>query len=219
MYCTKAISRGAGGCFVVNWRNENDRPAGRPNAGTVAMNISPEGFTRFYAFGSNGILTPSVRLDSEDPKFVPKVCVVCHAGATPVPATGDLGSVFREFETSLLKAPTGVSAGQMEASWLGLNDAVRAANQSVRSEAEGAAEGTDFAKARTVGHITGELYGGPSATTSVPLGSQGAPASWDQAGDPLPLRTAKLALWRSVVAPSCMPCHRAIQDFDWADYL
>jgi hypothetical protein len=53
----------------------------------VAMDytISPgvnsnQPFIRFYIFGPNGQLLPSVNLDGRREKFVPGTCVVCHGG-------------------------------------------------------------------------------------------------------------------------------------------
>ncbi len=44
------------------------------------------------------------------------------------------------------------------------------------------------------------------------------PPSWDRASDRTALRSAKLVMWRDVVAPSCMPCHRTLESYDWAEY-
>src|SRR5439155_1873484 len=55
MVCTTTINRGVGGCRVRNWRKEGDKnPANTGNLGTVTMDVSRDGFTRFYVFGPDG---------------------------------------------------------------------------------------------------------------------------------------------------------------------
>jgi mono/diheme cytochrome c family protein len=62
-------------------------------------------FTRFFIFGPDGSLLPSINLDFEDEKFVPGVCIACHggdhyAGAFPEDGTGqaDVGAHFLPYD-------------------------------------------------------------------------------------------------------------------------
>src|SRR5262249_39044147 len=126
----------------------DDPGSGRPNRGTVAMNVSPEGFARFYVFLPTADLSISALLDSEGPKFVPRVCTDCHQGSSPHPAdNADVGSIFREFEASLLEPAPGQTFAQMQAAVASLNTAIRGANLAIRSEAQGSPFGVDHSKA------------------------------------------------------------------------
>ena len=43
--------------------------------------MNAAGITRFYAFTPDGTISPSVALDSEGQKFLPRVCDSCHGGS------------------------------------------------------------------------------------------------------------------------------------------
>jgi hypothetical protein len=211
MTCTSSIRRGVGGCMVTNYKNETDKAQHRPNLGTVAMNVSPEGFTRFYVFLPNGVLSPSALLDDEGPKFAPRLCTVCHGGgrAAAPDTKPDLGSIFREFQPTQLEAETGLSRPDAEAEWFALNQAIRTANQSVRGESEGGPAGIDHAKA-AMGAYLDALYpdlAPPARTLTDPALT---PVSWQS-------DAKNTTLWNKVVAPYCMGCHRHNAD-DWSVY-
>ena len=139
MSCSAQIGRGVGGCVVTNWQNETDPSLGVPNRGSVAMDISSAGVTRFYVFGPDDVLTPKARLDSEGDKFVPRICTVCHGGSYPQPGTSsDLGAMFHEFEPSSFQLRSGIDQAGAEQEWFALNQRVRGANTQIRREAEGA---------------------------------------------------------------------------------
>jgi len=205
MTCTQLIARGVGGCFVTNWSTPEDpTTAGTPNQGTVAMNVSSDGFARFYVFLPDGKLSPSAVLDQEGPKFLPRLCTVCHSGANPQPGkNADLGSVFREFEPELLETRPGITRVQAEQEWFRLNRVVQQANHAIRSEADGSPYGTDHAK-KSVNDRIDTLY--------IPGGEPDkVPDSWSQAGP-----EAK-QLWSKVMVPYCLACHRH-NLYDWTDY-
>lgn len=204
MTCTDVVARGVGGCSVTNWDAPNDIHEGKPNKGTVAMNVSAEGFTRFYVFLPDGRLSPSAVLDEEGPKFAPRLCTVCHSGSSPKPGENpDLGSVFREFEPDLLEARPDISRVTAEQEWFRLNRVVAQANLAIRGESEGAPRGTDHAK-RSVNDRIEALY--------IPGGEPDAlPPSWAAADD-----DAK-ALWKHVIVPYCLNCHRH-NAYDWTNY-
>jgi hypothetical protein len=210
MECTLTIGRGDGGCVVTNWANEEDRTGGGQPLGAVAMDVSPDGYTRFYAFGPDGALSPTVVLDSEGEKALPRVCAECHAGSYDG-SSSDMGSIFREFEPSLLQPPTGADPGEMEQEWFAFNQVVRSANEAVRGEAEGGPRGVDHAKSAENAYID-SIY----AQTSPPVSRDVSdplhlPPSWASGDD------ATRSLWTDVVARSCMPCHRTNR-VDFSDY-
>jgi hypothetical protein len=210
MTCTQTIHRGVGGCAVTNYKNETDKAQHQANLGTVAMNVSPDGFARFYVFLPNGTLSPSALLDSEGPKFLPRLCTVCHGGHPAAPDTQpDLGSIFREFMPSQLQAQTGLARPDAEAQWFALNQAIRTANQSIRGEAEGAPAGVDHAKA-AMSALLDQLYPDLAPPARSLIDPAITPVSWTC--DP-----KNTKLWTSLVAPYCMGCHRHNAD-DWSVY-
>ncbi len=224
MYCTKSIAPGKGGCMVRNWREEEDLEligAGSlANLGTVAMNVSPEGFTRFYAFAPDGKISPVAVLDSEGPKAIPNLCTPCHGGTRWVAgaASADLGSIFREFEPSLFNRRDGgtaqfpgINEAQYDKELFDLNMAVLSANKSLRSEADGAPADFDKWKAGVIDYIDNDLY--ESKNPANPISREAndpahIPESWATGGTDGQV-AAKEQLWMDVVHPYCMGCHRA----------
>jgi hypothetical protein len=135
---------------------------------------------------------------------MPRLCTVCHSGAKPNPATSeDLGSVFREFETSLLEARPGITQVQAEQEWFHLNRVVQEANLAIRSESEGSPYGTDHAK-QAINDRIDALY--------IPGGEpDGVPASWAK------VDAETQNLWKKVIVPYCVACHRHNLD-DWTQF-
>jgi hypothetical protein len=218
MTCSTAINRGSGGCAVTNWKNETDRDRGLPNLGTVAMSISPNGDTQFFVFLPDGTLSPSALLDAEGPKFVPRLCTVCHGGvAGPEPGTSsNLGSIFREFQVSQLGQRAHITDAQQQQELYNLNQAIRQANLALRSEAEGGADGIDHRKA-AMEQVVVQLY----PRTQPPVARRVddpalIPPSW-QNGATADERAQKHAVWQQLVAPACMACHRH-NLLDWSSY-
>jgi hypothetical protein len=214
MTCSQTLARGGGGCFVTNYRNEGDKAAGAANLGTVAMNVSAGGFTRFYAFGPDGTLSPSVALDTEGPKFLPRVCATCHGGLYRAPSA-DVGSVFREWEPSLLQEPSNADSAALATQFYALNQAARSANVAVHAQSEGAPFGTDHAKAAQNAYIDAiYVQSSPpvSRTISDPFH---LPSAWNLPSDPN--ATLIQAMWTQFVNQSCMGCHR-LQPLDFSNY-
>jgi hypothetical protein len=229
MTCTKRFVRGGpGGCVVVNYLDENANggrvAADDDNDGTVGMSLTRDGFVHFALYepyvNESGIAEPDsvesttlAQLDDENTKTAPHVCVNCHGGAI---AEGqdllqkpDLGSVFREFEPSLLQAAPGVSQADAEQQWYDLNQAALAANAALRGESEGAIAGLEHTRAAVGDHIRA-LYDGLGAPSSHPdppfsraVGApELVPPSW-RAQD-----QSTQTMWSSLVNPYCMQCHR-----------
>jgi len=217
MKCTQYIGRGIGGCMVRNWADPSEVDSGVPDLGTVTMNVSAEGITRFYVFAPGGALSPAAILDDEGEKFVPHVCIACHNGSYEGTSQGsDLRAVFREFEPSMLEAAPG--QGNASTEWYQLNQVVRSANTSLRAEAEGATAGIDHAKAAQASYIRA-MY-----TSTVPIQALDVrspahlPPSWGETLNvPPKLVAAKRKLFTDLVNPYCMTCHRT-NDTDWGKY-
>lgn len=235
MNCTASLARGQGGCWVRNWENEediNDRNA--EDLGTVAMDVSPEGFTRFYVFGPDGVLSPRAILDAEGGKFSPQLCTTCHGGQlTPPGANPDMGSIFREFEPSLLvlrnelRARGADGRRLAEREFAALNRAIQSANRAIRGESEGGAAGVTRAKESVLSHLQAIYRATPNAlegSTVQPISGDvrdrdpaNMPPSWatDASAE---LATAKRNLWAVVVNPYCMNCHR-FNSVDFTNYV
>jgi hypothetical protein len=241
MVCTKRFQRGGpGGCRVTNWNRPDEPKLQLPPLGTVTMAVSERGFVLFAGYTPNPsapddetrtLNTNRVVLDSEleggflAGKDAPYVCQNCHGGTHHVDqgktwawqAVPDPGSIFREFEPTLLEARPGISRQQAEQEWYELNQTIVAANAMLRSEAQGAQRGVDHAKQAIEQHVH-EMYDGlgePASHSDPPfsrtLDDMAMPPSWRNA-DP-----ASQALWSKVVNPYCMGCHR-INPFDWSRY-
>jgi glucose/arabinose dehydrogenase len=223
MACTKTIGRGQGGCRVRNWNDEADPTTpGKKNLGTVCMDVTADGITRFFVFDPDGILTPTAVLDAEGEKFAPQLCTPCHSGQYKGPnSDGDLGSIFREFEPSLLAKRSGITQAAAELEWFNLNEAIRKANKAIRSQAEGGPAGIDAAKANMESYVV-DIYAQTSPPTSRPITDPfHIPPSWRrQTGESAALGEAKAKLWTELVNPWCMGCHRnnRVLFFDYAEF-
>ncbi|MDB4954504.1 MAG: Glutamate synthase large chain [Myxococcales bacterium] len=225
MVCTAKVGRGVGGCRVRNWRNEADKnPALTGNLGTVTMDVSPEGFTRFYVFGPDGKLSTSAVLDSEGKKFIPELCTTCHSGKYAGPGgSPDLGSIFREWEPRSdlsANAPSGqatilvqestLTRSQAQEKWAVLNDAAHTANAALRTEAQGAVTGTDHAIAGTNDYIDALYSSRNPVVVRAPDDSALMPRTWGpRTGESAALVNAKANTWVTVASRYCMGCHRS----------
>ncbi|MBS1118579.1 MAG: Glutamate synthase large chain [Deltaproteobacteria bacterium] len=236
MVCTKTIGRGVGGCRVRNWKDEaakNDAQKG--NLGTVTMDVSPEGFTRFYVFGPDGNLSTSAVLDSEGKKFIPELCTTCHGGKyAGAGSSPDLGSVFREWEprsdlfatappvegtqAPILIQESAVSRDQAQALWASLNDIAHAANTSLATEAQGAAHNTDHSVAEVNKYIE-DIYSSRSPlVVREPNDPVLMPPSWAaRPGESGALTAAKASVWVNLTSRYCAGCHRGTT-LDLSDY-
>jgi len=215
MRCTQTITPGVGGCCVTNWNDEADvtNPLSTPDLGTVCMNVASaaEGaFTRFYVFGpdtqthdvdSKRKLQTFAVLDDEkgdgltedDKKFVPNLCTPCHGGQRyKTGGSADIGSVFREFEPSLLTQGA-LNGAAYEQRLFDLNQIVLGANKALAADTP------------MIDYIENRIYpgGGPPSRS---VFTEAPPASW---ADPdAAAQAAKEAMWKNVVNPFCMGCHR-----------
>jgi hypothetical protein len=209
MTCTKTLAKGRGGCWVRNWTDAGDQADGKPDLGTVTMAISEDGFTQFFAFAPGGKLSTKAVLDSEGAKHVPRLCTPCHGGQyLGAASNGDLGSIFREFEPSLFELAPGADEDDAARNWFALNQAVASANRALRREADGGRPGIDHAADATNAYVEA-MYpttADPPRALSVSDDAH-VPPSWRQ-GANATIRAAQKALWKAVVNPTCMGCHR-----------
>src|SRR5262249_57297139 len=73
---------------------------------SVAMEFSPHpsggpAYTKFYVYNKFGARINNADLDGRGAKFIPRLCVICHAGAYAPPTAanrGDMGSRFIAFD-------------------------------------------------------------------------------------------------------------------------
>jgi hypothetical protein len=228
MVCTQTIAPGQGGCAVTNWPATDAR--GNPieptaaqladptqtNLGTVTMNISPDGFVRFYVFqgAPPHDLQPFAILDSEGVKFAPQLCTPCHGGTFA--GSADLGSVFREFEPLGLVKRAAITQAQAEQEWFELNQIILGANRALLGNATAPLTSGSSPQSAIVDYVTGMYPAG--VPPAVPLTDPSRiPASFktDPAGSQL--LSAKSTLWTEVVGHYCIGCHR-LNNTDLTNY-
>src|SRR5439155_712148 len=71
--------------YVSNYPNVEAARLGIGLIATVAMDYSPNPlggapYTKFYVFNSNGARVNFADLDGRGAKYVPRLCIICHAG-------------------------------------------------------------------------------------------------------------------------------------------
>ena len=184
----------------------------------VAMDwtISPgvnnnQPFIRFYIFGPNGQLLPSVNLDGRREKFVPGTCVVCHGGAHyagkfPEDGTGfaNVGGHFLPYDAGNFEfaSKTGLQKCDQE-------DAIYHLNQNILNGGPPQSE-TNL--------ITGWYTTKGSVTCPAPvarvLNEDFVPTSWASASAP-----SAVSFYKNVIARSCRTCHTALDGaFNFDEY-
>jgi hypothetical protein len=94
--------------YVSNYFNVEAARLGANVIATVAMDFSPNplggpSYTKFYVFNAAGARVNNANLDGRGQKFVPRLCVICHAGTYAAPTSlnhGNMGSRFIAFDLS-----------------------------------------------------------------------------------------------------------------------
>jgi hypothetical protein len=87
-------------------------------------------YTKFYVFNSAGARVNNAKLDGRGQKFVPRLCIICHAGAYVAPTLanqGNMGSRFIGFDL----ASYGYSDFDTASGRAGQEEAFRQLNQGV----------------------------------------------------------------------------------------
>ncbi len=182
-------------CVAMEWTTSPGVNGGRP-------------FTKFFTFGPDGSLLPSVNLDGRGEKYMPGACVACHGGTQyngRFPEKGNpspyLGAGFLPFDTGNYyfgSSPALTEAQQTEGLY-GLNQLVRATElPSAGAPATPTTRLIDgwYAQGRTLDH--GFL-----------------PPSW-RVDESQPQFAGAARFYREVVGASCRTCHTALgSNFDW----
>ncbi|CAN5925300.1 hypothetical protein BH11MYX4_BH11MYX4_24240 [soil metagenome] len=238
MSCTTNIAPGIGGCAVTNWPATDDpsfdATRGNPvvpdpngltddkdNLGTVTMNISPQGFTRFYIFGAKAPhkVQPFAVLDGEGEKVAPALCTPCHSGTYS--GSSDLGSIFREFEPSGLRRHPATTEEQAEKQWFDLNQVMRKANAALKgAAAQPMANGVTPQKA-VLDYIQA-MYPGAGPPALKASDPRHVPKSFLDNGPSVTpqYKQAKIDLYTKLIGPYCSSCHRLNNtDLDKYDFV
>jgi hypothetical protein len=168
-------------CVAMDYRAHAGANGGKP-------------FTRFFIFGPDGSLLPSINLDFESEKYVPGVCVACHGadhyvGPFPEDASGqpDVGGHFLPYDAAnfSFSSASGLTEAAQEAE-------LRTMNQLVASST-GA---TPMAQ---------QLVAGWYASGAVHADQTWVPDGWRDT-------TANIAYYQNVYARHCRTCHVNMPD-------
>lgn len=81
-------------------------PDGQNPVATVAMETDSVQGAKFYVYDAAGDLIPQAALDSEGPKAVPQICLICHGGNYNPTTNQVTGASFREFDVFSFKYDT-----------------------------------------------------------------------------------------------------------------
>jgi hypothetical protein len=183
--------------YVSNYPNVEAARLGINLIATVAMEFSPgpgggAPYTKFYVFGPTGDRVNRANLDGRGDKFIPRLCVICHAGqyVPPTPANkGNMGSRFIAFDLQSFL-------------YSGFEPAFNRANQEAQFKLlnRGVLENTNASDATT--KLIEGWYGGPGLPN--PTVND---AFFPPAGPGEPGWTGHTDLYDNVVKPSCRTCH------------
>lgn len=177
-------------CVTMEWSTSPGVNGGRP-------------FTKFFTFGPDGSLLPSVNLDGRGEKFLPGACVACHGGTqyngrfpekgTPSP---NLGSGFLPFDTAnyyFSSRGDKTEAAQSEQIYR-LNQLVKA---------------TEGGATTAVTQLVDGWYAGGGVT----LNKAYVPPAWAAAEATTP---GASLFYREVIGSSCRTCHASLgPTFNW----
>jgi len=164
-------------------------------------------YTKFFTFGPDGRLLPSVNLDGRGEKYMPGACVACHGGSQyngRFPEKGNpsgyLGARFLPFDTGNYYFASALPESAQHQQLFELNKLVR--------EIE-----TDTSP---IGKLIRGWY--HEDTTNV-LDKEYVPDVWRNA-DAQPATAGAARFYRDVVGASCRTCHGSMgSQFDWDSNL
>lgn len=177
-------------CVTMEWSTSPGVNGGRP-------------FTKFFTFGPDGSLLPSVNLDGRGEKFLPGACVACHGGTQyngRFPEKGqpspNLGAGFLPFDTGnyfFSSRPDKTEAAQSEPIYR-LNQLVRA---------------TEGGATTAVTQLVDGWYAGGGFT----LDKAYVPPAWLAAETTTP---GAAHFYREVIGSACRTCHASLgATFNW----
>jgi len=160
----------------------------------LCNNIVGHRYTKFYVYNGSGNRVPSVDLDGRGQKYLPKLCIICHAGNTAsMNCEGDVGARFVPFalDSFLYSTTPGYTRADQEGAFKLMNQMLLNTN----------------AAQATTEVVQGWYAGNASVQNSAFI-----PQGWMSAADVQNLYT-------HVVKPSCRPCHVTRDSpIDWANF-
>jgi len=210
-------------CYVTNYAASGASPGGDPNVAldhainhpnlaiaTVAMENVPilgANAVRFFVFNNSqlagGLLLEDAELDSEGPKFVPRLCTACHYGDYDPSTKNVNGSSFLPFDTGSFK--------YAQVNGFRLSDqqeAFRKLNEFVRNTAPNASN-TAHDPVRTLIDAWYMACGGVSSP-NCPADPLMIPSQWGAGKD---------TFYNSIVKPDCRGCHMTQPSLrDWTSF-
>ena len=195
--------------YVSNYANVEAARLGLGLIATVAMDFSPNplggaAYTKFYVFNSSGARVSFADLDGRGAKYVPRLCIVCHAGQYAPPNNinhGNTQSRFIAFDLSSY-AYSGFdpafSRGSQEENFRKLNLGILQ-----KTSASLSAAGLELLNGWY--NHSGKTI---TDTNQTQLDSF-VPTGW----------STKASLYTNVVRPSCRTCHvNRDAPLDWAKF-
>lgn len=194
--------------YVTNYETVDEARLDINAIATVAMEYSPgpgggTPYTKFYVFNGAGTRVTSANLDGLGPKFIPRLCVICHGG-TPgsMLPNGDMAAKFIPFD------PESFKYSEFDPGFLGVFPFGRAAQEDDFKELNEGILDTDPTDA--VQELVEGWYGGPALPLATHF-SAFVPTGYSVPG--------KHALYSDVLKHSCRSCHTTRPaPIDWATW-
>lgn len=212
----KISSTGTVGYYVSNYPNVEQARLQTGLIATVAMEYSPHpsggpSYTKFYVYNAAGARVNNANLDSRGAKFVPRLCVICHAGTYVAPTLanqGNMGSRFIAFDLQSYE----YSGFDPAFSRLNQEENFRKLNLGIVQDTNPSPAAADL--------INGwyNHAGGTIVTPGQKVDDTYAPSAWT-VPPPAGATTTPTALYDDVLKTSCRTCHiNRDAPLDWANY-
>ena len=193
--------------YVSNYPNVEAARLGLGLIASVAMDYSPNPlgglpYTKFYVFNAAGSRVNNADLDFRGAKFVPRLCVICHAGQYVAPTNanhGNMGSRFIAFDLKSFEY-SGFASAFSRASQ---EDAFRKMNQGVLQNTNPSSAAQELIN----GWYTHDA--GTITTLNQTVKDAFVPPGW----------VGHDSLYLDVVRTSCRTCHvNRDKPIDWAKF-
>lgn len=178
-------------CVTMEWSPTAGVNGGRP-------------FTKFFVWGPDGKLLPSVNLDGRGEKYVPGSCVACHGGTQYNGRFPDKGSPSPHLGSGFLPFDTGnywFSSQRADKSEAAQSEQIYRLNQLVKATEGGSTSAVT------------QLVDGWYAKGGFTLDKSYVPPAWQTADTTTP---GAARFYREVVGASCRTCHASLgPSFNW----
>jgi len=189
-------------------------PEGQNPVATVAMETDSTQGAKFYVYNAAGNLIPQATLDSEGPKAVPNICLVCHGGNYNSTTNQVTGASFREFDAFSFKydAVTGFSLSNQQENLRRLNNFVKQTGPNASNPNDPIVDLIDGLYPTGV-HVVGSTAHGDFHYNPVspPYTNYYVPTDWATPGEE--------ALYLNITRRYCRACHIGQSSFlDWTSY-